>query len=232
MQISSKHVLSNLLAIKNDKQSALLSRFFKTGKGQYGYGDLFLGIKVPSQRLIAKKYKTLSLSEIQKLLDNKFHEARLTALFILIIQYLKADKKQQKIIYDFYCKNINRINNWDLVDLSAPNIMGNYLLTHSHRPLYNLSKSKNLWHRRIAILSTFTFIKNKDFTDALKLAKYLLKDDQDLIHKAVGWMLREIGKRDVSVLLDFLKKHHSLMPRTMYRYSIEKLDKSQLALIQ
>lgn len=232
MQISSKHVLSNLLAIKNDKQSSLLSRFFKTDKGQYGYGDLFLGIKVPNQRLIAKKYKTLSLFEIQKLLDNKFHEARLTGIFILISQYLKADKKQQKIIYDFYCKNINRINNWDLVDLSAPNIIGHYLSSRSRRPLYNLSKSKNLWHRRIAILSTFTFIKNKDFADSLKLGQNLLKDDQDLIHKAVGWMLREIGKRDESVLLDFLKKNHSLMPRTMYRYAIEKLDKSQLALIQ
>jgi 3-methyladenine DNA glycosylase AlkD len=232
MSFSSKHVLSDLVAIKNNKQSAILSRFFKTGRGQYGYGDLFLGIKVPYQRLIAKKYKNLPLIEIQKLLENKFHECRLTALFILIFQYTKSDKKQQKIIFDFYCKNINHVNNWDLVDLSAPNIMGNYLLTRSHRSLYNLAKSKNLWHRRIAVLSTFTFIRNNDFSDTQKLAKLLLKDEHDLIHKAVGWMLREIGKRDVSVLLDFLKKYHLQMPRTMYRYSIEKLDKSQLALIQ
>lgn len=232
MSTSYKLVLADLLAQKNNKQSEILQRFFKTAKGQYGYGDLFLGIKVPLQRAVAKKYKDLSLVEIQKLLGNKFHECRLTALLILTYQYPLVDKKHQKEIYDFYVKNLNHINNWDLVDLSAPNIIGKYLLTHSRRPLCNLAKSKNLWHRRIAVISTFTFIRNNDFAETLKLAKFLLKDSHDLIHKAVGWMLREIGKRDKAVLLKFLKDNYAQMPRVMYRYSIEKLDKSDLLGLQ
>ena len=232
MPFSYKLVLAELLAKKNNKQAENLQRFFKTAKGQYGYGDIFLGIKVPVQRKIAKKFIDLPLSEIQKIINNKFHECRLTALLILTYQYPKATPKQQKEIYNFFVKNISCINNWDLVDLSSPNIIGKYLLNHSRRPLYNLAKSKNLWHRRIAIISTFSFIRNMEFGDTIKLAKALLKDKEDLIHKAVGWMLREVGKRDEKLLIKFIVENKDKMPRTMYRYAIERLDKSLLCGLQ
>jgi len=232
MPFSYKLILAQLLAQKNNKQAEILQRFFKTAKGQYGYGDIFLGIKVPIQRKIAKKFIDLPLSEIQKIIVSKFHECRLTALLILTYQYPKSTLKQQKEIYNFFVKNISCINNWDLVDLSSPNIFGQYLLNHSRRPIYNLAKSKNLWHRRIAIVSTLTFIRNAEFDDTLKLAKFLLKDKEDLIHKAVGWMLREVGKRDQKLLLNFIAQNKIDMPRTMYRYAIERLDKSLLSRLQ
>jgi 3-methyladenine DNA glycosylase AlkD len=227
-----KLILSQLLAKKDNKQAEILQSFFKTAKGQYGYGDIFLGIKVPIQRSIAKKFIDLPLSEIQKIIISKFHECRLTALLILNYKYPKADKKQQKEIYDFFLKNISYINNWDLVDISSPNILGQYLLNHSRRPLYNLAKSKNLWHRRIAIISTLAFIRNMEFEDTIKLAKFLLDDKEDLIRKAVGWMLREVGKRNQKILLDFIIKNKTNMSRVTYRYAIEKLDKSLLSGLQ
>jgi len=228
MQSVHTQILADLLAQKNDKQSENLQRFFKTGKGQYGYGDLFLGIKVPIQRSIAKKYyKKINLVDLQKLVISKFHECRLTSLLILTYQFPLLKEKEKKSIYNFYIKNINYVNNWDLVDLSAPNIVGAYLTTRSPRSLYNLVKSKNIWHRRIAIISTFYFIKNNKFDDALKICKLLLKDDHDLIHKATGWMLREIGKRNLSLLIKFLDDNYSKMPRTMLRYAIEKLPENR-----
>lgn len=198
------------------------SRFFKTGKGEYGEGDIFWGISIPEQRSIAKKHLSLSLNEIQKLLKSKVHEQRLTGLLVLVEQFKKSNDDQKKAIYSFYLDNIAQINNWDLVDLSAYHIIGNYILDKDKSILYQLAKSKIIWERRVAIISTWIFIRNNQFQDSLKISKMLLNDNHDLIHKAVGWMLREVGKRDLKTLELFLKEHYRKMPRTMLRYSIEK----------
>jgi len=208
----------------NPKQAKLLQRFFKTGKGQYGEGDIFLGIKVPVQRAIAKKYTDIFLVDLTKLIQSKIHEQRMIALFILIDKNKKANDQDKKNIFNIYLENTKHINNWDLVDLSAPNIVGQYLLDKKRDLLYKLAKSKNLWQKRISVLSTFTFIRNNQFGDSLKIAKILLLDKHDLIHKAVGWMLREVGKKDQLVEEKFLKKHYQKMPRTMLRYAIEKFS--------
>jgi 3-methyladenine DNA glycosylase AlkD len=220
-----KELIKELKRASNPKKAAILQRFFKTGKGQYGEGDIFLGIVVPEQRKIAKKYLNLSLKELQDLLNSKIHEHRLISLFILIDQYKKEDNK--KPIYNFYLKNSKNINNWDLVDLSAPNIVGDFLLDKDRSILYKLAKSKNLLEKRIAILSTFAFIRNNDFKDTLNLSEILLNDNHDLIHKAVGWMLREIGKKDQKAEESFLKKHYKKMPRTMLRYAIERFEENK-----
>jgi 3-methyladenine DNA glycosylase AlkD len=204
-----------------------LSWFFKTGKGQYGEGDTFLGIPVPEQRKIAKRYVDLSLEDLHELLNSKVHEHRFTALVILISKYRKAEESGKKEIFDFYLRNTENINNWDLVDLSAPRIVGDYLINRERSILYKLAKSDSLWERRISILSTFTFIDNNDFEDALNISELLLHDEHDLIHKAVGWALREIGKRDQNVEERFLAKHCLHMPRTMLRYAIEKFDEEK-----
>lgn len=224
--MSLNELIKEIKKAEDKKQAELLQRFFKTGPGQYGEGDIFLGIKVPIQRGIAKKYR-LSLKDIQTLLSSKIHEHRLIGLFILIDKYKRAEQQQKKEIFNFYLKNTKNVNNWDLVDLSAPNIAGDYLINKNRKILYKLVKSDNLWERRIAILATFTFIKDKDFQDSIKLSEILLKDKHDLIHKAVGWMLREIGKKDEKVLTDFLDQHYKEMPRTMLRYSIERLNSKQ-----
>jgi 3-methyladenine DNA glycosylase AlkD len=211
-----------------DKEKAkILQRFFKTGKGEYGEGDIFLGITVPIQREVAKKFLGLRLDDLQKLLDSKIHEERMIALFILVDKYKKADASWKKNIFNFYTKNYSRINNWDLVDLSAPNIVGDFLLDRNRKILYAFAKSDNLWKKRIAIISTFAFIRNNEFKDSIKLAEILLNDKHDLIHKAVGWMLREIGKRDKKELIKFLNKNSVKMPRTMLRYSIEKFPEKE-----
>ncbi len=212
----------------NPAKALILQRFFKTGKGQYGEGDVFLGIVVPIQREISKRFVDLTLVDLQKLIKSKIHEERMITLFILIKKYSKAKEELEKQKYfDFYLKNTKYINNWDLVDLSAPNIVGDYLIDKSRKVLYELVKSKSLWERRIAVLATFTFVRNKDFKDALKIAQILLDDKHDLIHKAVGWMLREIGKRDIAILEDFLQDKHKTMPRTMLRYAIEKMEEKK-----
>jgi len=216
-----------LKKLANSKQAEILQRFFKTGKGEYGEGDIFLGVKVPIQRKVADKFQELSLKDIEKLLKSKIHEHRMTALLILIKQYKKADEREKKKIFNFYLKNTKNINNWDLVDISAPKIMGEYLLNKPRNVLYKLAKSDNLWERRIAIISTFTFIRNNEFDDTLKIAKILLNDKHDLIHKAVGWMLREVGKRDQKIEEEFLKKHYSKMPRVMLRYAIERFEEKK-----
>lgn len=217
----------DLLKLKDPQKAKIYGRFFKTGKGEYGEGDVFLGIVVPRQREVAKKYKELNLTDLQKLLQNKTHEYRLTSLFILILKFKTTDKKLKKEIYDFYLQNIENINNWDLVDLSAPNIVGGYLFDKERSILAKLAKSKSLWGKRISILSTYFFIKNNQFDDALKIAEILINDNHDLIHKAVGWMLREIGKRDQRKEEEFLQKHYQKMPRTMLRYAIEKFDEKK-----
>ena len=214
--------------LANPKQAKLLQRFFKTGKGEYGEGDIFLGIKVPEQRKIAKKYPDLSLKEIQELLLSKIHENRLTSLFVLIEQYKKSDEKGKKEIFGFYLKNTKNINNWDLVDLSAPKIVGDYLLDKNRSILYKLAKSKSLWERRISILSTAAFIWNNEYKDTLKISGILLNDKHDLIHKGVGWMLREVGKRvSQEKEEEFLRKHYKKMPRTMLRYAIERFSEKK-----
>jgi 3-methyladenine DNA glycosylase AlkD len=226
-------VIQELNLHKNPKQAKLLAGFFKAGPGEYGEGDKFLGIMVPQQRQIAQKYVGLSFPEIQKLLNNEYHEARLVGLLILTYKYAKADLPAQagqptrKRIFQFYLKNWRAINNWDLVDVTTPKIVGAYLRDKDKAVLYEFVKSKNLWKRRIAVLATFAFINQNQFADSLKLAKILLHDEHDLIHKAVGWMLREVGKRDLAVEETFLKKHYKTMPRTMLRYAIEKFPETK-----
>jgi 3-methyladenine DNA glycosylase AlkD len=208
--------------LADPEKAKILSRFFKTGKGQYGEGDVFLGIVVPKQRTVAKKYSGLPLRDIGRLLTSKIHEHRLVALIILANAYKNADTEDREKIVDFYLKQARNINNWDLVDLSAPNILGEYLLDKDRTVLYRLTRSKSLWERRIAIMSTFAFIRKNDFKDTLRISELLLNDSHDLIHKAAGWMLREVGKRDLKTEEDFLERHYSLMPRTMLRYAIER----------
>lgn len=217
-----------LKTVKDQKQAEILQKFFKTGKGQYGEGDVFLGIKVPLQRKIAKKYTDLDLKHLQILLNSPEHEFRLIALFILIIKYDRGDQKIKKEIFNFYLKNTKNINNWDLVDLSSPNILGDYLLFKKRDLLYRLAKSNNLWEKRIAILATFPFIKNGESLDIFKIAQNLLKTEEDLIQKAIGWMLREVGKRiGEEKEEEFLKKNYQKMPRTMLRYAIERFEESK-----
>jgi len=216
--------ISKRLQEMGDREDAqFLQRFFKTGPGQYGEGDIFLGIRVPIVRKLAKEYKDIPFKEVLFLLKSPYHEIRLFALISMINAFEKGDETIQGKIYKLYLANTRHINNWDLVDLSAPDIVGAYLFTKSRRPLYQLAKSKSLWERRIAVLATFYFIKNNQFDDCLKLAEILLKDKEDLIHKAVGWMLRETGKRDEEIAEAFLQKHYRTMPRTMLRYAIERL---------
>jgi len=211
------------LAAKGRKEKvAVYSNFFKTGKGQYGEGDIFIGSTVPDTRSVASSYKDLPFFDIRTLLHSKIHEERLCALLILVYQFQKGNN--QKKIYEFYLKNTKRINNWDLVDSSADKIVGCYLFEKDKKILCTLARSSNLWERRIAIIATFYFIRNKQFEDTLVVSEILLQDKHDLIHKAVGWMLREVGKRDQNILETFLKKYYKIMPRTMLRYSIEKFS--------
>lgn len=222
------NLIKELQEAKDPKQAVALQRFFKTGPGEYGEGDKFLGIKVPIQRQIVKKYAGLNLVQIQKLLDSVVHEYRLVGLLILVDKFKKAnDEKTKGDIFNFYLKNTKNINNWDLVDLTAHKIVGEFLINKNKNTLYQLAESKNLWEKRIAVISTFAYIKNSEFKDSLRIAEILLNDSHDLIHKAVGWMLREIGKKDEKVLEDFLKKHHKVMPRTMLRYAIEKFSEDK-----
>ncbi|PIV01746.1 DNA alkylation repair protein, partial [Candidatus Shapirobacteria bacterium CG03_land_8_20_14_0_80_40_19] len=203
--------------------------FFKTGKGEYGEGDEFLGLMTDETRSVAKKYFDLPLADISKLLASKLHEERVVAVMILAKRLNKADLSGKKEIYDFYFENISGINNWDLVDSSAPIIVGGYLYLsgETREVLYKLVKSNNLWKKRIAMMATFYFIKERDFSDALKIAEILVNDSHDLIHKAVGWMLREVGNRDIGTEEKFLEKYYKQMPRTMLRYAIEKFPEEK-----
>ncbi len=223
-------LISEFQALANPKKARLLQRYFKTGKGQYGEGDVFLGINVPKTRKIAKKYSNkINLSESENLIYNKIHEIRLAGLLILVHQYQKANKAVKKEIYDFYLKHSKQINNWDLVDLTAPRIVGDYLSDKSDKRniLYQLANSENLWQKRISIISTFAFIQDNQLKDTLKISEILLKDKHDLIHKAVGWALREMGKKNKKVLISFLNKHYKNIPRTTLRYAIEKFPEKE-----
>lgn len=222
-------IKKELNLLKNPKQAEVLQRFFKTGHGQYGEGDLFWGIKVPEQRKIVKKYYNISLKETEQLLKSKIHEYRLIALLILVKKFeITKIELEKKKIFDIYIKNKKFINNWDLVDLSAPNIVGNFLIDKNRKILYEFAKSDHLWTKRIAMLSCFSFIRNNETKDTLKISEILLNDKHDLIHKAVGWMLRELGKRVSREIEEgFLKKHYKKMPRTMLRYAIERFDEKK-----
>ena len=230
----------DLRKFSSKEKAKFLPRFFKAGPGGYAEGDKFIGVSVPDSRKIAKKYHDLSLNGIQKLLKSEIHEERLVALLILIEQYKKANQKDKEKIFNFYLKNTKYINNWDLVDLSAHKIVGEYLVKNPHcttrfkglafkgeSMLNYLAKSENLWERRIAIISTFAFIKIGKFDKTLEISNILLHDKHDLIHKVVGWMLREVGKRSLETEEAFLKKYYKTMPRTMLRYAIERFPKDK-----
>lgn len=200
-----------------------LPRFFKTGKGQYGEGDKFLGVVVPHTRLVARKYKDEPFEVMAELLQSEWHECRLCALLMMVERFKKCDEIGRKEIYQFYLSQTERINNWDLVDLSAPYIVGEFLKDKSRGDLYRLAESSLLWEQRIAVVATATLIRNNDFIDILRLSERLLNHEHDLMRKAVGWMLREMGKRNKDLLVQFLDRFHKEMPRTMLRYSIEKM---------
>lgn len=205
-------------------KAAFFPRFFKAGTGEYAEGDRFMGITVPVQRAIAKQFCHASLETIETMLQDPMHEMRLTSLLILQQQYEKRSSDEKKKIVDFYLRHLDCVNNWDLVDTSAPAILGAYLQTKKdHAVLYRLARSEKLWRERIAIVATYVLIRAGDFEDTIRIAEILLHHRHDLIHKAVGWMLREMGKKDESTLRAFLEKHAAVMPRTMLRYAIERL---------
>lgn len=228
--MTAKEIQIQLEKASTPEKKDFLPQFFKTGKGEYGEGDKFIGVIVPNIRKVAKVNKTLSSKELTILLNNEYHECRACALFILVEKFKKASETDRKEIVDFYLTHSHRINNWDLVDLSSKDILGEYLLDKKDRHiLYELAKSELLWDQRIAVIATFAFIKKNDFTDIINLSEQFLSHKHDLMHKAVGWMLREAGKRDKSVLIAFLNKHYKVMPRTMLRYSLEKLTSEEKA---
>lgn len=222
-------VKRELFALRDKKRAQVLQHFFKTGKGEYGEGDMFLGIPVPIQRKVARAYSDLSLKEVSTLLRDPLHECRFTALAILVQQYTKqtlSDTEKDRIART-YLSHTTWINNWDLVDTSAPHILGHWLRARDRTVLYELAQSQNIWERRIAIIATYTFIQHNDYVDTLDIAEILLTDRHDLIHKAVGWMLREVGKRSLQTEEEFLHKHVGSMPRTMLRYAIEKFSEEK-----
>ena len=228
MSAQTKQIMNKLRELGDRDIVTHSQRFFKTGKGEYGEGDRFLGIRVPTIRKCVREYRAISLEDTLKLLKSSFHEARLLALLILVAKYSSANMSTEKeAIYRSYLSHTKFINNWDLVDCSAEHIVGTHLFSKDRKPIYRLVRSRNLWERRIGVMSTFHFIKREDFSETLAIAELLLYDKEDLIHKAVGWMLREVGKRNRNVEERFLAKHYKEMPRTMLRYAIEKLPESE-----
>ncbi len=223
--LSLSELRKEVRAARDRVKGNFLARFFKTGKGQYGYGDVFYGLTVPQSRTLAKKYSQLPLTAVKTLLYSKVHEERLIALLLLVHRFETGDEKGQREIFDFYLAHIARVNNWDLVDLSAAKIVGAYLYTRHRKVLYRLVRSQHLWERRIAMVATYYFICRKESADTFRLAERLLEDREDLMHKAAGWMLREVGKRcSEAELKAWLNAHASRMPRTMLRYAIERLS--------
>jgi len=227
MRPSAVAIHKELRALASAETAANLQRFFKTGPGQYGEGDVFLGIKVPPLRALAKQHADTGLDTVAALLESSYHEERMFALLLLMQFYQRAGEEQQIAAYDLYLGNTHRINNWDLVDVSAPRIVGRHLQNRPRRMLYQLARSPLLWERRIAIIATAWFISLKDFGDTLKIAEILVQDKHDLMHKAVGWMLREVGKRDLATEKNFLLRHYRDMPRTMLRYAIERFPEEE-----
>lgn len=220
-------VRAALKAEADPSAQKILMSFFKTGPGEYGEGDLFIGVTVPSTRSVAKRFSDLARTNVLKLLKSKIHEERLLALIMMIRNYEKGDLKQKVQVYSDYLAHLKHVNNWDLVDVSAHKIVGAHLERRSRTLLNSLARSKRMWDRRVAVVATHHFIRKGDYADILRLSERLLEDEEDLMHKAVGWMLREMGKRDLIPLKNFLKKHHSRMPRTMLRYAIEKFSERE-----
>ncbi len=217
-----KEIKEKLQKLANKKRAAQSRRYFKTGPGEYGEGDIFVGIRVPELRKLSSAYRDIPLEATEILLNSSIHEERLLALLILVLKYAGSDAGEQKRIYRLYLKNTRFVNNWDLVDASAHCIVGPFLMDKNKRPLYRLAASKSIWDRRIAIMSTFHYIRQNIYSETLKIADTLISDQEDLIHKAVGWMLREIGKRDLQTEEKFLRPRYKAMPRTMLRYAIER----------
>jgi 3-methyladenine DNA glycosylase AlkD len=217
-----QQIKKRLKQLANKEKAKILQRFFKTCPGEYGEGDVFIGVKVPDLRKVAKDFHDIAIKDVIILLESAIHEERLLALLILVSKYVKGNETAKKEIYKLYLNKTKFINNWDLVDVTAQHIVGDYLMDKNKEPLYSLARSENLWERRISVMATFCFIKRERYEDTLKIAKILLNDKEDLIHKAVGWMLREIGKRDMVIEETFLKQHYKEIPRTMLRYAIEK----------
>ncbi len=215
-------IYNALVARSDEEKKIVLPRFFKTGKGQYGEGDKFLGVTIPNIRDVAKEFSSVSFNVIEELIHSPWHEMRMCALLILVNN---SKKEVTKDAFEFYLSQTKHINNWDLVDLSAPQIVGKYLLNENRNILYKLAESNLLWDNRIAIVSTLTFIRNNDLDDTFKLSLKMMQHKHDLMHKSIGWMLREAGKRDTKRLYDFVNEYKTIMPRTMLRYSIEKFDK-------
>jgi 3-methyladenine DNA glycosylase AlkD len=216
-----------LQRLADPERAGGLQQFFRTRPGEYGAGDLFLGLSMPQVRGLAKELGDLPLAEVEKLLESQWHEARLLALVLLTNAYRHGDSAMQAKIYRLYMRRTDRVNNWDLVDVSAPGIVGAHLFGRSRTPLFRLARSSDLWERRIAVVATQYFIQRRDFADTLRIARILMADKHDLIHKAVGWMLREVGKRDERSLTRFLDRHAGALPRTALRYSIERVSPAQ-----
>lgn len=227
MAAAATAISRELRALASPETAINLQRFFKTGPGQYGEGDRFLGIKVPPLRMLAKRHADAGLDAVAALLASPYHEERMFALLLLMQFYQHAAQPEQVAAYDLYLAHTHRINNWDLVDVSAPHIVGRHLQDRPRKVLHELARSPMLWERRIAIVATFHFIRRNDFDDALRIAATLLRDEHDLMHKAVGWMLREVGKRDLVAEEDFLRQHYRTMPRTMLRYAIERFPEAK-----
>lgn len=220
---TAKKAQARLRSFTSSQQASQLARFFKTGPGQYGEGDRFLGVMVPQTRLVAREFQDLDFPEIQRLLKSPFHEDRLLGLVILVLQFEKGTEAHRKRVFNFYVRSKAAVNNWDLVDVTAPKIVGPWLQDRPKGLLRKWVQSSRLWDRRLAVLSTFAFFRRKDFALFLEFARILLNDPEDLMHKAVGWGLREVGKRDEATLRAFLDRHGRKMPRTMLRYAIERL---------
>jgi 3-methyladenine DNA glycosylase AlkD len=224
---TARELLARLKELADPAGASFLQRFFKTGPGEYGAGDVFLGIRVPETRKIARQGRQTPLGEVAKLLASEYHEARLLALLILVERRAKASEAERRRFFDFYLAYHGRINNWDLVDLAAPHLVGSWMIDRERDVLDRLAKSKILWERRTAIVATHWFIRQGQFEDTLRIAAQLLEDKEDLIHKATGWMLREVGKRDGEKLEGFLASNYRRMPRTMLRYAIERLPEAR-----
>jgi 3-methyladenine DNA glycosylase AlkD len=225
--ITASQIRAALKRYADPRQASILRRFFKTGPGEYGEADIFIGVKVPQTRSLARAFRSAPMNVVKEFLKSPIHEERLLALLLLVEQYDKGDEEQRATIFNVYLRQMKYINNWDLVDISAPQIIGRHLEARGRSVLVRFSQSKSLWERRIGIMATFWFIKKGDFADAFMISEILLKDSNDLIHKAVGWMLREIGKRNITAEEDFLKRHYKDMPRTMLRYAIERFPENK-----
>jgi 3-methyladenine DNA glycosylase AlkD len=225
--MTAEDVRTTLKGLASPEAAARATRFFKTGPGQYAEGDTFIGVTVPTLRTVAREFRALPLDEVRSLLHAPVHEERNVALLILVLRVAKGDAAHRKQVFEFYLGNTHFINNWDLVDCSAPQVVGGYLMTGPKEPLYTLAKSKSLWERRIAIVSTQHFVRHGRFAETLAVSELLLGDTEDLIHKATGWTLREVGKKDRAVLEGFLDRHATAMPRTMLRYAIERFPPDQ-----